>query len=209
MQYTPDVYVIEGLDGVGKTTLAQGLAERLNGTYIKSPPKELMAQKQRFEGNLADIARFQFYMGGNYMLSEQIREGRFQKPLFIDRFFFSTIAVHQPLIQENLLKKVNLRRLVIPEAVFYLYANPDERIRRMAEKGGAETATDKMLKDQEAAARIDEEYRKLSIDHRLTDTFIRINSTHYSREDTLNHAKGFIIASTAFRGRESENHAGT
>lgn len=43
--------VLEGLDCVGKSTIAELLAKRLNGVYVSTPPQSFLAECRQIDRN--------------------------------------------------------------------------------------------------------------------------------------------------------------
>ena len=84
---------IEGLDGVGKTTCVQHLADKLNATIMKTPPKEILNIRERCANTTNPNLRYHYYLLGNYLVSEDIEillnNG---KNVILDRFYASTMA---------------------------------------------------------------------------------------------------------------------
>lgn len=71
----PPVFVVlEGLDGVGKSTAAKELAARLSGPCVvrRTPPPELDALRPYFDGKTAAVRRA-FYQLANAMAGEDAR----------------------------------------------------------------------------------------------------------------------------------------
>jgi len=61
----PKFIVVEGPDGVGKSSLVTSLAERLDYLSLKTPPEEFRKLRSHFDGQNADpMSRFLFYASG-------------------------------------------------------------------------------------------------------------------------------------------------
>jgi len=90
----------EGIDGSGKTLLAQMIAEKVQGVYYKCPPEALKpARKAADEGS--PWARFYFYLSGNCMASDEIKEILKTKSVICDFYVYSTIAFHSVLLERD------------------------------------------------------------------------------------------------------------
>jgi len=87
------VIVLEGLDGVGKSTLIQNLKHALGlpTTCLKSPPEELLHLRPYFDGQPKEMRRA-FYALGNYACALRIRSAVVDGPVVVDRFWPSTVA---------------------------------------------------------------------------------------------------------------------
>lgn len=113
------IFIIEGVDCTGKTTLAKELAKRTGYEIVK--------------GSSFEIAK----NGANYMF-EYMSRLLDRENIIIDRFFhsnwvYSDVYNYDKMTIEQfsaLANKVNHRALLV-----YLYANPDTIIKRMRERG--------------------------------------------------------------------------
>ena len=132
------VYPIEGVDGVGKTTHCQLLAERTGGIFMPTPPKELTSARKYFDRQVDELeARYLFYLAGVLALRPQmdraIAEGR---PVFCDRYIYSTIAYHAEMgVNTDL---VDWKHLAFPSVskVILLTAEPEIRLARIRDREG-------------------------------------------------------------------------
>lgn len=127
--------VLEGLNGSGKSTLSKLLVERTNGVYISTPPIELLKIRQIMDEDVSLLCRYYYYMLGNVLVSEQIKELRKTKFVVCDRFVHSTIARHSILgvpIDHN----VAISGIEKPDANFFInISDEEERIRRVGTRG--------------------------------------------------------------------------
>lgn len=100
----PMILTFDGIDGVGKSTVARAVANRLkrkgfDARYVHSPAPPYRALKRIVEKSVQVRERYYFYLAGNYNLSEQIRseplhsESR-RRITVVDRYLFSTYAYH-------------------------------------------------------------------------------------------------------------------
>jgi thymidylate kinase len=140
--------VIEGLDGVGKTTTIESLAERLQAKRLKTPPDEIGAIREKCTSSLTPQLRFHYYMLGNYVVAEDIRNRLAAgENVVLDRYYASTMAYlwsfgHLPFSSvdwpENLLR---------PDYMFVLDLPREDRISRLAARNTvAHTAEELKLK---------------------------------------------------------------
>lgn len=91
--------VIEGVDGVGKSTclrLVRPLVEGLS--VLKTPADNMAAARKEFDVPGVDISsRFFFYFATTIYASDLILKRALEAPLLCDRYILSTIAHHNVL----------------------------------------------------------------------------------------------------------------
>lgn len=104
-----ELIVLEGLDGVGKTTITNELLTRLSSEIVtsdkqetrswgksvrslKTPPSDLLAFREFFDGQETQAVRRAFYTLGNILASKEIRLSDQQSVIVLDRFWSSTYA---------------------------------------------------------------------------------------------------------------------
>lgn len=85
--------VVEGLDGVGKTTVTNQLVARLGGTLVRTPDPTLEPLRALFRGLPQPLSRA-FYCGANY-LAAPVMAGLSADgvPVVVDRWWCSTCAM--------------------------------------------------------------------------------------------------------------------
>lgn len=86
---------LEGLEGVGKTTLGKIVAERLSAIYLKSPP-DGMNSARAFVAKQSDaMCSFYFYLSSLYGMQRAVEEALNEgHGIIVDRYLGSTIAYH-------------------------------------------------------------------------------------------------------------------
>lgn len=129
----PNLVVIEGVDAVGKTTLAQALEKTLGYTYLYTPQAPFDAIRKQVEDMEDTNARFFYYLASVIAVQPQLKcmLSSGQK-VAIDRYIYSTMAMHTVLGAK--VESVVMRELPIiwPDVGILLTARTDVRIRRMA-----------------------------------------------------------------------------
>ena len=89
------VFALEGLDGVGKTTVGKLLAEQTGGQYLYFMDHNKMKPfRQRFDGAPTPI-RFLYYLTATidaYFQAEKLKQS---SDVFVDRTVASLIAYHR------------------------------------------------------------------------------------------------------------------
>lgn len=93
-----DVMIMEGIDAVGKTTLAKLTAEKIGGVYYRTPPDCFKERCQAMDGRgvIYDEARFFLYLESVLFASEKIQQLAKDngQPAIIDRWIWTTLAYH-------------------------------------------------------------------------------------------------------------------
>lgn len=94
------IIVLEGMDGVGKTTLAKNLADRLDGEYLHT---SLTDEETQLVANMNPFRRFRLYMEQNAVCSQKAEELKnIGVPVIIDRFLLTTFAYQNILANQQL-----------------------------------------------------------------------------------------------------------
>ena len=165
----PLCIVLEGLDGVGKSTAAAGLAARLGARLLQTPPPALRAFRGYFDAAAEPGIKRGFYMVGNFLAAEAMAGALAAgAPVVCDRYFASTrayaLAKEQPLLPAagdaayawpaELLRPRHMLQLVLPE---------ERRLaRRAARMDTPETREEEQLRtDTEFALRVRDAYGRL------------------------------------------------
>lgn len=149
------VILVEGLDGVGKSTLVHTIATKLHASIIASPPKmpdpfdEHCDLRIRMDQSEPSIRR-EFYRSGNFYASLLIEEARKDGPVILDRYWpstasFAVLDAHQPLWEPI---GVWPQGLVKPDIMILLTVNEENRIKRMASRGLAMTEEEICLEEK-------------------------------------------------------------
>ena len=162
----PLCIVVEGLDGVGKSTAVAGLVHRLNAVLLVTPPPALQAFRAYFDAS-PEFKRG-YYMTGNFLAASEMRAALAAgRHVVCDRFFASTRAyalgkeATLPAAGDaayawppELLRPPHMLQLVLPE---------EQRLeRRAARLGTPETLEEEQLRlDALFAARVREAYARM------------------------------------------------
>lgn len=94
----PKLVVVEGVDSVGKTTLARRLEAELGYSYLYTPQAPLSTIRGMVE-EMGDInTRFFYYLSAVVAVQPQLKEMLASgKRVVIDRYIYSTMAMHSVL----------------------------------------------------------------------------------------------------------------
>jgi thymidylate kinase len=150
---------LEGLDGVGKSTLGKELAQRLNGTYFHTPAEPFQSIRRALDGPASPQTRILFFLSSVSHASQQIEDLLIHTPVVCDRYIASTIA-YQVAMDKRLLEITDTVSVLQPDFTFYLYADESVRRLRLTERSAMEgTYTDQLLEDGSYMARVDGLYR--------------------------------------------------
>lgn len=166
--------VIEGLDGSGKSTVAQGLAKTLNGVYYKTPPKEYLTIRSQVDNCGNRDAQLYYYLSSVFFASTQIQQLLNQGKIVVcDRYYHTTIITYKdvledtfPDIKDNLFNLI--KRFQAPNFVFLLTASKEVRAKRM-QKRQLISADDLESLDDEIIEQTIFNYRKFNVIEILTD----------------------------------------
>lgn len=155
---------IEGLDFVGKTTIARLLAERNGWIYYKTPP-EPFASMRAGADRLPPKDRLKFFAHATVHASQDIRGLRAAgKSVVADRWIWTTAAYHlardaslMPEAQEA------IGRVLQPDLAVYLEIPAARLWRERAANGGIQTQNDReLLADPRLGQTIHEFFLKLN-----------------------------------------------
>ena len=118
---------VEGVDGSGKTSTAILLAGRLQGIYLKTPPKEYSTLRHHFDSAAQSsrreliLARFFFYLSSLCETADAvvsyIKKGT---TVVVDRWVLSTLLYHEQLLGLDLSPYIKPLALPQPDACFVL-----------------------------------------------------------------------------------------
>lgn len=155
--------VIEGIDGVGKTTCAELLTNEMGAILYKTPSGVFEKIRKGIEDLRDNQVRFTFYLASVFHASSEISKLVSQQPIVCDRYIYSTIAYHRGLGVN--LSHIDFERLpiVFPDFCFYFYATENVCEQRITgRKQGINSASDIALeKDKNLQRRIHQEFLKL------------------------------------------------
>lgn len=139
------IIAVEGLDGVGKSTVSRILAGRLNATYVGLPPPELLLRTTSLFRRHDSLARYLYYLGGVAAIAATARPGML---VVADRYVASAHALH--LHVEGEAAEI-LRDLPLPPptVTFYLTADEQSRRNRLSLRDTALDPFERALNDSE------------------------------------------------------------
>ncbi len=118
--------LFEGTDGSGKTSLAKKMAESTGSIYYYNPPEVLRSLRNFADESLPHI-RYQYYLLGNHIAAEEIKELLKTGHVICDWYIFSTIAYHSILLN----KELTLPDIFMPDKIIFVSAEWNEIEKRL------------------------------------------------------------------------------
>lgn len=144
--------VLEGIDNVGKTSVANNLVHQLRtrgapAQYYKTPHQRFATSTRWINHNASTDAHFLYHAAMIKVAEQEISTILKTHTIVCDRWFYSTFAYHKaagsnlPLTPESFME-------LKPAFVFLLVANEEERTRRGQQKGSVAEPGDLLTKEQ-------------------------------------------------------------
>jgi thymidylate kinase len=128
---------LDGVDGVGKTTVAKLIAEHFAFKYYKSPTGEFATLRSKVESPENVIGRYCFYRLATEHDSTNIEAILKETSVVCDRYIASTFA-HHIAMDESIRSIHSEHHILKPDFSFLLYASSeirDQRIKKRNIKG--------------------------------------------------------------------------
>lgn len=131
--------VLEGISGVGKSTLTSILREKLNATTLHTLPHPMTQLSAAMNQETRPLPQFAFYLSGVLHSSDLVREAWGHRPVIADRYVSSVIACHSavhhlPVEQVTALLDPFRSYLATPDHTFYLRCSEESLRSRMESK---------------------------------------------------------------------------
>ncbi|MFI0150770.1 dTMP kinase [Streptomyces lydicus] len=131
--------VLEGVSGVGKSTLARLLAKRLGAMAVHTLPEPHTGLSSAINTQLRPLPQFVFYLSGLLHASDVVREALRAGPVVADRYASSVLACHAAVNRVDLDRVKNLVApfkpyLLAPDVTFYLTSSDLSLTQRMGTK---------------------------------------------------------------------------
>ena len=191
--HRPVFVVVEGLDGVGKTTLVSELARRLEADVLTTPSVELRDVRRHVDLALADSpAALQAWYAATVLAASDAARGRLAagRSVVVDRYWLSTLAYSELRGDRMRLPEVE-RRLLQPDGTLYLYADRKTRRQRILTRGEGLQPHDRASVTREGHRLVDGAFRSLAA-HPLAGEFCTVDAGARPREAVLHECLNLV-----------------
>ncbi|MQS36805.1 dTMP kinase [Streptomyces katsurahamanus] len=131
--------VLEGVSGIGKSTLTALLARRMNATSLHTLAGPHTGWSLEANEQLRALPQFAFYLSGLLHASDRVRQAVTIGPVVADRYASSVTACHAAVhdldpVEVAVLMDPFRPYLIVPDATFYLACSEATLRERMARK---------------------------------------------------------------------------
>jgi len=155
-------FVIEGIDGSGKTTVCKKLCNKIGAEFYKTPSFPFSDIRNLIDENVNIRSRFYFYLSSVLHASCEINELLKDKTVVCDRYILSTLCYHRAA--DSIFKAFDESNIDIlqPDLTFYLNANYDVRMKRIVQRENIEfeDAFNSDLHDESFQKKVEFEFLK-------------------------------------------------
>ncbi|MCJ7428778.1 MAG: dTMP kinase [Candidatus Nanohaloarchaeota archaeon QJJ-5] len=137
MTDTGNLYVFEGMDGVGKSTVAERFAETIDADLMQTPGDGISQIREYVDSDQhSRETKFLLYLGSNAAVSDQI-EDRLEQgdDVVLDRYVPTTVAYNAAATEDDDLEmwvdRADEYDFTDPDELFYLHTDEETRKERM------------------------------------------------------------------------------
>lgn len=110
--------VIEGCNGVGKSTIVEYLKARSGASSFHYPPEFVSFRREvHLDESLAPLPRLAYYLAATLHLSDLVRAHLTQSHVICDRYLTSPLSL---MIAESAMEEAEARRLMAPFGSYLL-----------------------------------------------------------------------------------------
>ncbi|MBS3117544.1 thymidylate kinase [Candidatus Woesearchaeota archaeon] len=133
--------VLEGGDGVGKSTICEHLSERIEAMLIKTPGEIHSPIRSLVEGEAQPLAKFLYYLSSVKYASDLVAAVLRDGPVVCDRYIWSSLVGYSVYSQRGVwdIKRefqFIMDGLEIPNHTILLTVQEGEQLRRIYERNG-------------------------------------------------------------------------
>jgi len=137
----PKFVSLEGLHGVGKSTISQLIANELGVDLTPTIPKAFTASRRHVSEGSSLEARYMLFLSATLSAGEEIEEKlKNGTDVVVESYVFRTIAFHEGM--GSRLKITLPKELFLPTHTILLTCNPQIRAKRLEERGGSRSRWD-------------------------------------------------------------------
>jgi thymidylate kinase len=112
MPSQPKFLVIEGCNGVGKSTIVEYLSARVGASTFHYPPQFVSFRRDlQLDDHLAPLPRLAYYLAATLHLSDLVRAQLTQSHVICDRYLASPLSL---MIAESAIEETETRHLMEP-----------------------------------------------------------------------------------------------
>jgi thymidylate kinase len=104
--------VIEGCNGVGKSTIVEYLSARVGASTFHYPPEFVSFRREvHLDNSVARLPRLAYYLAATLHLSDLVRAQLAQRHVICDRYLASPLSL---MISESAIEETEARRMTEP-----------------------------------------------------------------------------------------------
>lgn len=180
--------VFEGVDGSGKTTIGEKLAQEIGGIYMRTPSEGLRPARSYIDSSPSSEAKLLFYLSSVVDASQRIALTRETQPVICDRYIWSTLIPHSVYhnVDLNSLEhslRFITEKLEVPTHTFLLTVSEDEQLKRLGLRSeGNRTASDTFCLNRTLRRRAHESYKSIA----KREGWTIIDTDHKNIESVMN-----------------------
>ena len=193
--------VIEGCNGVGKSTIAEYLCARTGASSFHYPPEFVSFRRDvHLDESLAPLPRLVYYLAATMHLSDLVRAHLIQSHVICDRYLASPLSL---MIAESAIEETEARHLMEPFGSYLLipdltllltaeHAVASARINNRSLRSGMLTpVARRMLESEEFFHQRENASRRIAM--RLGPV-VELDTTNLSPEDMHNSAWSLLAS---------------
>ena len=126
--------VLEGIDGVGKSTVTRLVADALGFVPYATPPKEYMKRRREIDLNGSPEQKFDFFREGVQVASREIQDLLTDgQSVICDRYWMTTFVYHRVIgvaVEESMFSN-----MLQPDLTILMVASPEHQLQRLIGRG--------------------------------------------------------------------------
>ncbi|MFH1745190.1 MAG: AAA family ATPase [bacterium] len=178
--------VIEGIDCSGKSTASRLFAKENNYVLYKTPPKDIILERDRVDADASPLEHYRFYLGGIHTASRDIWELLASgKNVVCDRYWPTTYIYHKVMgVDVNI---DDFSDVTKPDLTVLLLVSSEIQTRRFLDRGMS-IGDRRMANSQIELAR---EYRRVL--SQLGIPQLVINTDHNSPAEVVERIQADVV----------------